>query len=267
MRSIGPIAATPAARSSASPRLLLAGAFAAFTVSSVMMHSYAVFLVAFIQAFAWSRAETSIAYSVSQLVAGASSPMVGALVDRLGPLRLLFLGSFLLVAGLLGCAAMSSLWQIIVFYGVVMTIGANCLGLVVFVPLLSRRFVRRRGTAISVVQSANGFARALSVPLVQLAISGIGWRATYLVQALFMAAATVPLAALLRRGVRAPAAVEAGARAAGTGRRCRAAARLDPCRGGAHPAFLAVVRGLSVYRARQLFGFAAPARLCRRPRL
>ncbi len=211
MRAIGSTAAPPTAQSSASPRLLLAGAFAAFTVSSVMMHSYAVFLVAFIQAFAWSRAETSIAYSVSQLVAGATSPMVGALVDRLGPLRLLFLGSFLLVAGLLGCAAMSSLWQIIVFYGVVMTIGANCLGLVVFAPLLSRRFVRRRGTAISVVQSANGFARALSVPLVQLAISGIGWRATYLVQALFMAAATVPLAALLRRGVRAPAAVEAGA--------------------------------------------------------
>ena len=65
-----------------------AGAFAAFTVSAGLMHSYAVFLVAFIQAFAWSRAETSIAYSVSQLVAGASSPLVGGMVDRLGPLRL-----------------------------------------------------------------------------------------------------------------------------------------------------------------------------------
>jgi MFS family permease len=198
-------------RGASSPRLLLVGAFAAFTIGSVMMHSYAVFLVAFIEAFAWSRAETSIAYSVSQLVAGASSPLVGALVDRLGPLRLLALGSALLVAGLLGCAAMSSLWQVIVLYGVIMTVGANCLGLVVFVPLLSRRFVRRRGTAISVVQSANGFARALSAPAVQLAVSGIGWRATYLVEAVFMAAAVVPLAALLRRGIRAPVAVEAGA--------------------------------------------------------
>jgi MFS family permease len=196
-------------RGPSSPQLLLAGAFAAFTIGSVMMHSYAVFLVAFIEAFAWSRAETSIAYSVSQLVAGASSPLVGALVDRLGPLRLLALGSFLLVAGLLGCAAMSSLWQVILLYGVVMTVGANCLGLVVFVPLLSRRFVRRRGAAISVVQSANGFARALSAPLVQLAISGIGWRATYLVEAALMAAAAVPLAALLRRGIRDPVAVEA----------------------------------------------------------
>ena len=104
---------------------MLGGAFAAFTVSSGLMHSYAVFLVAFIEEFRWSRAETSIAYSVSQLVAGASSPLVGALVDRLGPRRLLLLGGSLLVLGLLASAFISALWQIILLYGVVMTIGAN----------------------------------------------------------------------------------------------------------------------------------------------
>src|ERR1700741_2767492 len=67
--------------------LMLGGAFAAFTVGAGLMHSYTVFLVAFIEEFRWSRAETSIAYSVSQLVAGASSPLVGALVDRLRPRR------------------------------------------------------------------------------------------------------------------------------------------------------------------------------------
>jgi MFS family permease len=164
------------------------------------MHSYAVFLVAFIQAFAWSRAETSIAYSVSQLVAGASSPLVGAMVDRLGPLRLSLLGGSLLIIGLVGSAHVSALWQIILLYGVVMTFGANCLGLVVFVPILSRRFVRRRGMAISVVQSANGFARAVSAPLVQFSISSVGWRETYLIQAGFMAAMVLPLTAMLRLG-------------------------------------------------------------------
>ncbi len=196
-----PSSGVPArARSGSSAWLLLAGAFAAFTVSAGMMHSYAVFLVAFIQAFAWSRAETSIAYSVSQLVAGASSPLVGTMVDRLGPLRLLLIGSVLLIAGLIGCAHVMSLWQIILLYGVVMTFGANCLGLVVFVPILSRRFVRRRGMAISVVQSANGFARAVSAPLVQLLISSFGWRETFLMQAGFMGVMVLPLAALFRRG-------------------------------------------------------------------
>ena len=80
--------------------LMLGGAFTAFTVGAALMHSYAVYLVAFIEEFGWSRAETSVAYSVSQLVAGVSSPFVGALVDRLGPRRLLLLGGALLVLGL-----------------------------------------------------------------------------------------------------------------------------------------------------------------------
>ena len=34
------------------------------------MHAYTVFLVTFIDAFGWSRAEVSLAYSVSQMVNG-----------------------------------------------------------------------------------------------------------------------------------------------------------------------------------------------------
>ena len=182
----------------ASSGLLLGGAFTTFTISAGLMHSYAVFLVAFLEDFRWSRAEASLAYSTSQLVAGASSPLVGALVDRLGPRRLVLLGGSLLTLGLFGSAYASALWQVGALYGVVMTIGANCLGLVVFVPLLSRWYVHRRGMAISVVQSANGFSRAVSAPVVQLMIMGIGWRHAYLAQAAVMALLVVPLAGFFR---------------------------------------------------------------------
>jgi MFS family permease len=199
---VGGMSDTPA--QSGRPRLqpawlALGGAFTAFTVSAALMHSYPVYLVAYIEEFGWSRAQTSLAYSVSQMVGGASSPFVGVLVDRLGPRRLLLLGSLLLVLGLAASAFANALWQVIALYGVVMTVGANCLGLVVFVPLLSRHFVRRRGFAISIVQSANGIARGISAPLVQLAISLIGWRSTYIVQAVLMAAIALPLARLFRR--------------------------------------------------------------------
>ncbi len=195
--------------------LLLGGAFTAFAIAAGLMQSYTVYLVAFIEEFGWGRAETSLAYSVSQLVAGASSPFVGALVDRLGPRRLLLLGAGLLVLGLAGSAYAAALWQIILLYGVVMTVGASCLGLVVFVPLLSRHFVRRRGMAIAILQSANGFGRAVSGPLVQLGVSEIGWRTTYLVQAVLMALVVLPLAALFRRADPAAAAIGDGTVPAG----------------------------------------------------
>jgi MFS transporter, OFA family, oxalate/formate antiporter len=179
--------------------LLIGAAFVTFAISAALMHSYAVFLLAFLEEFHWSRAETSLAYSVSAFVSGASAPFVGVLVDRLGPRRLVLLGGGVLALGLLGSAYVHALWQLIVLYGVLMTVGANCLGLVVFVPILSRRFVSNRGLAISIVQSANGFARAVSAPVAQILISTIGWRHAYLAQAALMAALIWPLAALFRR--------------------------------------------------------------------
>ena len=178
--------------------LLLAAAFGTFAIGAGFMHAYTVFLVTFIEVFGWSRAQVSLAYSVSQIVNGVSSPLVGWLVDRLGPRRLILMGGTLLTAGLLANAWVTQLWHIVVLYGVVMTLGANCLGLVVFVPLLSRYFVRNRGMAVSVVQSANGFARAFSAPAATLMISGLGWRGAYLWQGIFMGAILLPLASLFR---------------------------------------------------------------------
>ncbi len=207
--------------------LLLGGAFVTFAVSAALMHSYAVFLVAFLEEFRWSRAETSLAYSVSAFVSGASAPFVGALVDRLGPRRLVLLGGGMLALGLLGSAYVAALWQLIVLYGVVMTVGANCLGLVVFVPMLSRRFVSNRGMAISVVQSANGFARAVSAPVAQILISTIGWRHAYLTQAALMGVLIWPLAALFRRHEPPVSVAPASPRALGEGVEAAPPARRD----------------------------------------
>ena len=177
---------------------ILAGGFLAFTISASLMHSYSVFLLAFIVEFRWSRGESSIAYSVGQVVGGVSSPLVGGLVDRFGTRRMVLLGGCLLTLGLLGSAFATSLWQIVLLYGVVMTLGANCISMVVFAPLISRLFVARRGMAMSMLQSANGFGRAISVPIAQLMVSDVGWRNAYLLQAGVMAALILPLAALFR---------------------------------------------------------------------
>jgi MFS family permease len=144
------------------------------------------------------RGEASVAYAVSQFVSGATSLLVGVLVDRLGPRRLVLIGGALLALGLISSSYVHALWQVVLLYGIIMTLGANCLGLVVFVPMLSRHFVQNRGIAVAIVQSANGFARGFSAPLTQLLIGELGWRWTYLVQGGFMAAAILPLSALFR---------------------------------------------------------------------
>ena len=179
--------------------VLLGGAFLTFSVSASLMHAYTVFLLAFIEEFGWTRAESSLAYSVSQFMSGISSPAVGGLVDRLGSRRMVLIGGALLTIGLLASAFATSLWQVVFLYGFIMTLGSNSLGMVVFVPMISRHFIRSRGLAVSILQSANGFGRALSAPVSQIMISGLGWRTAYLWEAGFMAVLVIPLAAIFRR--------------------------------------------------------------------
>jgi MFS family permease len=178
--------------------LMLGSAFITFSIGASMMHAYTVFLLAYIQEFHWTRAEASIAYSVSQLVSGASAPLVGLLVDRLGTRRVVMIGAALLGVGLLGSSFAHALWQVVLLYGVVMTVGANCLGMVAFVPLLSKLFVRRRGMAFAVVQAANGFGRAISAPFAQFLITAISWRSAYLVQTVLLTVLIVPMTFLFR---------------------------------------------------------------------
>ncbi len=197
---------------------MLVSAFATFSLGASMMHAYTVFLLAYIQEFHWTRAEASIAYSVAQLVSGVSAPLVGVLVDRLGTRQVILIGSALLGLGLVGSSFAHALWQVVLLYGVLMTVGANCLGMVAFVPMLSRLFVRRRGMAFAVVQAANGFGRAISAPLAQFLITAVTWRAAYLVQTALLAVLIAPMA-LVFRGADAPA--RAGATPAGPARAAR----------------------------------------------
>ncbi|WP_372623552.1 MFS transporter [Falsiroseomonas sp.] len=208
-----PPAAIPALSERDRTRLawwVLGGCFLAFTLSASLMHAYTVFLLAFVVEFGWTRAEASIAYSVGQVVAGVSSPLAGGLADRLGSRRMVMLGGCLLALGLLLSAFAQTLWQVVVLYGVVMTLGANFVGMVVFVPLISRLFATRRGMAVSVLQSANGVGRAISAPVAQLLVSGMGWRNAYLLLAAVLTV-LVPLARLLPRREREPPAAGATA--------------------------------------------------------
>ncbi len=179
--------------------LILGGAFLAFTVGASVMHAYTVFLLAFIADFGWSRAEASLAYSVGQVVGGLGAPLIGSMTDRFGARRMVLFGATLLVLGLAGTSQAQNLWQVVLLYGVVMTFGAGCVGLLVFVPLVSRLFTTRRGMAIALLQSANGFGRAASAPASQILIASLGWRGATLAGAAAVALLLLPLAAMFGR--------------------------------------------------------------------
>jgi MFS family permease len=101
-------------------------------------------------------------------------------------------------AGLL-LAAGGAAWQLLLGYGLLVGLLGNGALYPPMMTYVSHWFDRRRGTALALVSSGQYVAGALWPALFEGAVAGFGWRRTMLGFGLFVAAVTVPLAALVLR--------------------------------------------------------------------
>jgi len=176
--------------------LVVAISLVIMTASYTALYSWPLFYVSILDEFGWSRAGTALIFSVAGMVYAFSSPISGALFDRLGPRKLFTIGAIFLVAGVIGCSRAYEFWQFCIFFGLLVALGLAATGITPNVALVSGWFEKKRATAvgISVIGTRDTF---LLAPLIQLLIIALGWRNTYLVLAVF-AAIIIPLAQFLR---------------------------------------------------------------------
>ena len=96
--------------------------------------------------FGWSRSAVSLAVFVNMAVFAAAILIAGRLYDRYGPKRIILVSSVLFSGGLMLMAVMTSLWQFILFYGVISAAGLGGTTSPIFGAIVSRWFERRRGS-------------------------------------------------------------------------------------------------------------------------
>jgi MFS family permease len=133
--------------------------------------------------FHWSHASISGIYGLHQFLDGAISPLVGYLLDRFGPRRVMPFGALILGIALATSSQIASLWQLYLTFGVVGAFGVAMLQSVPNTAVISNWFIRNRGTAIGIVISGSGFGQLWMTPTTQWLILHLGWRTTYLVLA------------------------------------------------------------------------------------
>src|SRR5260370_37806423 len=83
------------------PWVVVGTVWVTLAIASGLYFSFPVFFVALLDEFGWSRGAAAAAFSISSVVQGVLAPVVGILVDRLGPRRIMLGG-----AGLLGVACL-----------------------------------------------------------------------------------------------------------------------------------------------------------------
>jgi len=179
--------------------VVLAASFLTLGTMYGVTYAFPVFFVALVGAFGWSRASTASVFSVNMLVAGLSAPLVGHLVDRNGPRRILPWGAVLLGTGLVLCAAIQQLWHLWIAFGLVAALGGSILGPVAHTALLSNWFVRSRGSAIGIAFAGMGTGLFVFSPLAQVAIDRVGWRGTFALTGLLSMLVLLPLISLCQR--------------------------------------------------------------------
>jgi MFS family permease len=161
--------------------------------------TFSVFFVALIDEFHWGRADAAAALSIAMVAYMIMAPIVGILVDRIGPRRVMLPGIVLTGLGLLLCTQIETLTQFYLFYGVVAGIGIPCLSIAPFTIILAHWFERKRGTANGLASVGMGLSPLLFVPLFQYLISLWGWRSAFFIFSLFVFAIPLPLNAIFLR--------------------------------------------------------------------
>jgi len=163
-----------------------------------IISTFGVFFPSFLTEFGWSRATISGASSLSFLLMGFLAILAGGLTDRFGPRIIMTTCGFFFALGFLLMSQLNSIWQLYLFYGVIVGIGLSAMD-VVLLSTVARWFVKKRGMMSGIVKVGTGMGMFI-MPLIAGGLIPIhGWRTSYIILGSIALVFVLPIAQLLRR--------------------------------------------------------------------
>jgi MFS family permease len=176
-------------------------AAAAFLIVALIYGSYnsfGIFFESLLTDFGWTSATISGALSLSWVMQGVFSIIMGRLTDRVGPRLVLTVCGFLIGLGYLLMSQVGTIWQLYLVYGVIIGIGMGGS----WVPIVSttaRWFVKRRNLTTGIVLTGVSVGTLIAPPVATKLISTYDWPKSYVILGSMVLVAVMLVAQLLRR--------------------------------------------------------------------
>lgn len=145
-----------------------------------------VFDVEFINEFGWSLGEIKFRDMITLLLAGLAAPFIGILIDRLGVRRCMLAGWGLLILGNIAYSRLDSLTGLYLVHALFALVLVLC-GLNAAVILVSKWFVRYRGTAIGIALMGTSMGGIVFPQYGTAMIEALDWRSAFAWGSLFPA--------------------------------------------------------------------------------
>jgi MFS family permease len=161
-------------------RVVLAACFGVMAgFGSLFVYTFAVFVKPLSAQFGWGREAISLGFGLAAMTVGVCSPLIGRLIDRFGPRRIILpcMTVFSCAVASLGLLR-SGLWQ---FYAISVVIGivGNGAAHLAYARSISTWFEKRLGTALAFVMMGAGLGAMILPVVAQGVITHSGWRAAY----------------------------------------------------------------------------------------
>jgi MFS family permease len=179
---------------------VVAAVFAILFFNAGARFSFGVMFKPMIAEFGWSRGTMSLVFFLNMALYALSLTAVGKFYDRYGPKWVISISTVFLAAGYILMAAVNSLWQFYLFYGILAAIGYGGTSAPLAAALTSKWFKKWRGFAISLALSGGSLGQFALIPLFTIFTLRHGWRASYLSIGVIMLVVNIVLALLVIRG-------------------------------------------------------------------
>lgn len=185
--------------------VLLCGALIV-TCAMGIRQSFGLFLPQMSVDIGISRTDFGLAMALQNLLFGLVQPFVGALADKHGAGRVVFVGALLYALGLAASAAASDAMGLHLGFGLLVGAAQSATTFVVVLGAVGRVVpAEKRSTAFGMVTAGGSLGQFLIVPLASMMLGDLGYQQTLLVMAAMMA-----LTGLLAVGVAGRAMDSAG---------------------------------------------------------
>jgi MFS family permease len=160
--------------------------------------SYGVFFNSLASEFGWSRASISGASSLAFFLMGLFGIFAGRLNDKIGPRNVMSVTGFLFGLGHLFMSRVGTVWQLYLFYGIIIGIGLSSVD-VIALSTTARWFVKKRGVMTGIVKIGTGAGQFIIPLIASILITSFGWRTSYFIIGTGVLLSLIAIAQLLRR--------------------------------------------------------------------
>ena len=156
---------------------LVAGVtFLVLLASAAFRSSVGLLIVPFEEDFGWSRSAISLAVSVNLVFYGVTAPFAAALMERFGIRNIAALALSLIALGTGLTLVMTTAWQLVFLWGVLVGLGTGSTALVFGALVANRWFTKNRGLVMGILGAAWATGSLVFLPLLSNIINNFGWR-------------------------------------------------------------------------------------------